>query len=90
MQTLELVNRVVLKLLPCLVGLFVLGLLVRFALNIWIGAAGSTMPQGAMQFFTMIFSVVELLNSMLFAGLVVIAIQWSQDRSRTTVHTDGT
>ncbi len=89
MQTLELVNRIVLKLLPCLVGLFVLGLLVRFVLNIWIGAAGSNMPQGAMQFFTMISSVVDLLYSLLFAGLVVIAIQWSQQRSRTTIHADG-
>ena len=89
MDTLHMINRIVVKMLPGMVGLFVLGLLVRFVLNLWISNGGASLPQGTLQFFSAIFSVVELLNSLLFAGLVLIAIQWFQDRPHTTVRTEA-
>jgi len=75
MTGLDLIHRYLAKYLPVLLSIFIILLLLKFAINTWTTLDGGTPSMDAQRWIGVFYNFLNLLNSLLFAGIVLILLQ---------------
>jgi len=75
MTGLDLIHRYLAKYLPILLSIFILLLLLKFVINTWTTLDGGTLSWEAQAWIGVFYNLLNLLNQLLFAGIVLILLQ---------------